>query len=524
MTGNSVTLTAEGLSLNGLEAVAHGRPLFLAEEVLQRVDRSHERLSRYLRENRRIYGVTSGYGPLANTMVGRDHSQELQRNLIAHLSAGVGAPLSRTQTRATMAARISALGRGYSGVSPGTLDTLLQCLNLDAIPVVPSMGTVGASGDLTPLAHIAGALMGQGEICLGGRGPKPASEVLREIGVKTFEPGGKDALALVNGTSAMTGIAGINGCSAGRALRWSALLCGVHAEVLDGRLEAWHPAFGEVRPHPGQQRLHRWLNQLVRATDQPLEGSMTVQADSLSYLDAPIQDPYSLRCAPQLLGAVCDQIDWHDVTVHRELNSVTDNPILPDGVDSVLHGGNFYGQHVAFASDALANAVITMAVHAERRIARLCNPRLNKGLPAFLQPEKIGLQSGFMGAQVTASALLAEMRTKATPASIQSIPTNGDNQDVVTMGTIGARRTGELLELLYLLLAIDALMAAQAVDLRSDENSVTEVQGASAHVLYWVRAQVPRLSADRSLAPDIERIAKLMQQPGTLTDCLSCFD
>jgi tyrosine ammonia-lyase len=522
--GNSVELTPVGLTLNELEAVAHELPLLLDEGVQRQVEQSHERLSRYLKENRRIYGVTTGYGPLANTLVGSDYSAELQRNLIAHLSAGVGPPLSRIQTRATMTARISSLAQGHSGISPAALSTLTQCLNLDAIPVVPSMGTVGASGDLTPLAHIAGALMGQGDICLGNNEPRPAHEVLREIGVQPFQPGGKDALALVNGTSAMTGIAGLNGTAANRALRWSTLLSVGHAEVLSGRLEAWHPAFGDVRPHPGQQRLHRWLNRLVKPAAQPLEGSQTVDADRLAYLEAPIQDPYSLRCAPQLLGAVSDQIDWHNQIVETELNSVTDNPILPADLDCVLHGGNFYGQHVALASDALANAVITMGIHAERRIARLCNPRLNNGLPPFLQPDNIGLQSGFMGAQVSASALLAEMRTRATPASIQSIPTNGDNQDVVTMGTIGARRTAELLELLNSLLAIDALMIAQAVDLRLEQTPDVPAGEAVTALLDWVRTQVPRLTSDRPLNQDIAQIANTMRRPGTLADRPDWFD
>lgn len=523
MTGRSVELTGQGLSLTELETVSHGLTLVLSQEVGLRVKRSHQRLNRYLEENRRIYGVTTGYGPLADTLVGSDYSCELQRNLIAHLRAGVGAPLTRLQTRATIIARVTALARGHSGISPDALETLLSCLNLDAIPVVPSMGTVGASGDLTPLAHIAGALMGQGEICLAGAEAQPAGDVLRTIGVQPFQPGGKDALALVNGTSAMTGIAGINGRSAGRALRWSTLLCAGHAEVLDGRLEAWHPAFGEVRPHPGQQRLHRWLNRLVRTDDQELEASLQVDADRLVQLEVPIQDPYSLRCAPQLLGAVSDQIDWHDQTVQIELNSVTDNPVLPDNLDSVLHGGNFYGQHIAFASDALANAVITMAVHAERRIARLCNPLLNKGLPAFLQPDRIGLQSGFMGVQVTASALLAEMRTRAIPASVQSIPTNGDNQDVVTMGTIGARRTAELLELLYFLLAIDALLVAQGLDLRMAESPAVLFGEAVDGLRSWVRGRVPGLTSDRAMDQDIKSIAEAMPLPETLVDRTAWF-
>lgn len=524
MTGNSIQLTSEGLSLKDLEAISYGLPLILTAEVDERVQRSHERLSRYLRENRRIYGVTTGYGPLADTLVGSDYSRELQQNLVTHLSSGVGVPLSRVHTRATIAGRISALARGRSGVSPEALSMLVKCLNLDAVPVVPAMGTVGASGDLAPLAHIVGAMMGRGEMCLGGSEPRPSDEVLRDIGLKAFEPDGKDALALVNGTSAMTGIAGINGTAAGRALRWSALLCAGHAEVLAGRLEAWHPAFGDVRPHPGQQRMHQWLNRLVKPASQELEGTKMTERDRLVYLNEPIQDPYSLRCAPQLLGAVSDQLDWHDQTVLIELNSVTDNPILPDNVDDVLHGGNFYGQHVAFASDALSNAVITMAVHAERRIARLCNPRLNRGLPAFLQPEQPGLRSGFMGAQVTASALLAEMRTKSTPASIQSIPTNGDNQDVVTMGTIAARRTAELLDLLDFLLAIDALMVAQAVDLRREENPDAVIGEALTELLSWIRARVPRLTDDRPLSSDISGIARIMSLPGTLVDRLAGFE
>lgn len=518
MTGSCVELTPAGVTLDQLEAVAHGLPLLLSESVERQVGLSHERLARYRQENRRIYGVTTGYGPLADTLVGGEYSTELQRNLIAHLSTGVGAPLSRLHTRATMAARVSALARGHSGISPDALNTLLQCLNHDAIPVVPSMGTVGASGDLTPLAHIAGALMGQGEMCLAGGDPKPADEVLRLIGINAFEPGGKDALALVNGTSAMTGIASVNGTGAERALRWSTLLCVGHAEVLNGRLEAWHPAFGQVRPHPGQQRLHRWLNQLVKPSARPPEDAHTVNPGELTRLDSAIQDPYSLRCAPQLLGAVSDQIGWHNQTVHIELNSVTDNPILADDLDGVLHGGNFYGQHVAFASDALANAVITMAVHAERRIARLCNPRLNQGLPAFLQPDNTGLQSGFMGAQVTANALLAEMRTKAIPASIQSIPTNGDNQDVVTMGTIGARRTAELLELLSNLLAIEGLMVAQAVDLRAQDSASCAPGAAMTEFQTWVRRRVARLTGDRPMNREIAELARDLQLPGTLVE------
>lgn len=510
MTGDAIRWEGGDATAEAVECVALGNPLFLEGMAWNRIQESHQQLTRYQSEKRLIYGVTTGYGPLANTLVGNDHSEALQRNLVAHLSAGVGDPLSSEQTRATMAARVSALSLGASGIAPNVLDHLLSCLNADALPVVPAMGTVGASGDLTPLAHITGALMGKGWISHNGREAEPAAQVLARLGLAPMEPGGKDALALVNGTSAMTGIAALNDRLVDRALRWSTLTTVAHAQALNGRREAWHNAFGQVRPHPGQQKLHRWLAVLDGAPPYPMTDEGQVATDALQQLNVPIQDPYSLRCAPQLLGAVADQLDWHSQVVNTELNSVTDNPILPDTLDQALHGGNFYGQHVALASDALANAIITLAVHAERRIARLANPRLNQGLPAFLQASDTGLQSGFMGAQVTASALLAEMRTQATPASIQSIPTNGDNQDVVTMGTIGARRTYHLLSLLYRLLAIDALMAVQALELRADASVLSE---ATRQLMTWVRDRSPALTSDRALSEDIEKTAESMRSP-----------
>lgn len=518
MTGDGIHWPGHGTTTEDVERIALGEALSLGENAWHRIGKSHERLSRYLEEQRLIYGVTTGYGPLADTLVGGDYSEALQRNLIAHLSAGVGEPLSQEQTRATMAARISALGLGASGISPSALNQLLRCLNAGALPVVPAMGTVGASGDLTPLAHIAGALMGKGWIRHANGGAEPAAEVLERLGLKPLEPAGKDAIALVNGTSAMTGIAALNDRLAERALRWSTLITVAHAQALRGRREAWHSAFGELRPHPGQKKLHRWLAILDDAPPDAMTDEGQVSTDALHQLSAPIQDPYSLRCAPQLLGAVADQIDWHTQTVTTELNSVTDNPVLPDTFDQALHGGNFYGQHVALASDALANAVITLAVHAERRIARLANPRLNQDLPAFLTGSETGLNSGFMGAQVTASALLAEMRTQAAPASIQSIPTNGDNQDVVTMGTIGARRTHHLLALLYRLLAIDALMAVQALELRAEPDLRSE---ATAQMMVWVRAHSPLLTSDRALSEDIEKTADAMRCPWTMPSHLA---
>lgn len=527
MTGDPAVLGPDGLTLGDMERVTAGARLELDPAVVQRIERSHRRLRRYLSEDRLIYGVTTGYGALADREVGADYSAELQVNLIAHLSAGVGEPLSRHHTRALIAARIATLARGHSGVSLAAVEGLLRLLNQDALPAVPSMGTVGASGDLTPLAHVAGALMGKGNMRHAGGPEEPAETVLRRIGMRPLEHRGKDAIALVNGTAAMTGIAACNSSLAHRAVRWSALLSAVHDNVLGGRgAEAWHPSFGEVRRHPGQRLAHAWLNALLQGADATHAGTDTQQVarGRIQQRTECIQDPYTLRCAPQLLGAVIDQLSWHDQLVETELNSVTDNPILPDGLDVVLHGGNFFGQHVAFAADGLANAVTMLAVHAERRIARLANPRLNRGLPAFLQGYQTGLNSGFMGAQVTASALLAEMRTLSTPASIQSIPTNGDNQDVVTMGTIAARRCGQLLNLCFRILAIDALMLAQAVDLRKAEERPSCFVRPSSKVLHeWVRRYAEFLRKDRSLGPEIEVMANAMRDSAGPVDTLAAF-
>lgn len=505
--------------LSELAAVARDQaPLCLAPAVLARAEASSAFLDRLVCEGRRIYGVTTGYGPLASEQISPAHAEELQRNLVYHLASGVGEPLPVPAVRAVILARLSALAQGVSGARPSTLVLLAECLNRGVSPVVPCKGTVGASGDLTPLAHVALALMGEGEAWFAGQ-RMPAGQALARAGLSPLALGRKEGLALVNGTSAMTGIAALNGVDADRLWRLCATLGVAFAEALGGHREAWSPLLGRARPHPGQQAAHALLWRLSQDAPRlapftpmppPIEAA-AIGADGVAHAQPNPQDPYSIRCLPQLLGAVRDVLDFHARTVETELASATDNPLLFADEDAVVHGGNFYGQHVAFAADALSSGVIKLALLLERQVARITDVRLSNGLPAMLQGRATGLHSGFMGAQVTASALLAELRAGAVPAAIQSVPTNANNQDVVTMGTIAARKARAALEDAFRIAAIAALCAAQAVELRGRADARPFAAGTQA-LLGFVRARSAFLDGDRPLGPEIERLALALRE------------
>ena len=512
-----LVLDGQTVDLADVYAVAvEGRPLALGPDTRRRMEAARAQLDRLVAEERLIYGVTTGYGPLATEHVGPRRAAELQRNLVYHLASGVGPPLSAEHTRAVMAARAVALARGHSALRPAALQTLLDCLAHDVCPVIPSMGTVGASGDLTPLAHLSLGLMGEGEVVWKGE-TRPAAEALAACGIEPVSLTHKEGLAFVNGTSAMTGIAALNGVLARRAAGLALALTVLYAELLLGRAEAWRPEIGHVRPHPGQQEALRRLNALADGSERlrphrpPPRLSTDAQGRGLLAAQEILQDPYTIRCAPQIVGAVLDVLRFHDDTIRIELNAATDNPTFFPEDDLVLHGGNFYGQHVAFAADALANAVTKLAVHSERKIARITDPALNGGLPAFMQPHETGLQSGFMGAQVTATAVLAEMRALGAPASTQSIPTNANNQDVVSMGTIAARRAATLTDHLFRVLAIEALVLVQGVEIAGGFGRDSGFAPASIALARAVRERVAYLDRDRPLHADIAATAEALR-------------
>lgn len=512
------------LSIGNLSSIAMGRDqLRLTPAGRARMRQSADLLNRLIAEGRLIYGYNTGFGPLADRTLDSASAERLQRGLIDHLCTGVGPLHARAEVRAILAARIANLAQGWSGVGPEVAEFLIKLLDHDLIPAVPQQGTVGASGDLTPLAHIALAAIGEGQMLAGERQPPvPAAAALAQAGIEPLKLGGRAALALVNGTSAMTAIAALNGDSMRRAITHLTHLTLCHGELLNSRADAWHPRLAAARPHNGQREATRWLwelsqdsNRLRRGQDQsPAERPPASSADTPMGIRAQSlpQDAYSLRCAPQELGAALDLLDFHDTTVTTELNAACDNPLFDTAEGQVHHGGNFYGQHVAYAADALAMVAVKLGVFAERAIARVTDERLNDNLPPFLTGGQPGLDSGFMGAQVTASALVAEMRTLAMPTSIQSIPTNANNQDVVTMGTIAARRCRDLIDMLWRLLAIEALVMVQGMELRCHRGATRQDFSASSRQLFdQVRSLSPALGHDRPLSADIEHLARALR-------------
>lgn len=513
-------------TLEEIENIAFGRQmLVLSLEEKRATAKAHAFLCDAINQRRRIYGVTTGYGPLATTDVDPKQSALLQQNLVYHLCSGVGEPLAHTQVRAMMVARVASLVRGHSGANPLLIERLLAWLEADVVPEVPSRGTVGASGDLTPLAHLARALSGEGRVSLRGGRWIDSADAHRQLGWEPLILQGKDAIALVNGTSTTAGIAALNATAAQRAVKISTLLVLLYAELLGGHREAFHPLIGKLRPHPGQRQLHEWLWSLSATSDalipwRPVSEQLPDMPSDITQHRPLPQDAYTLRCAPQALGAVWDVVEQHAQTVRIELEAVTDNPLLFADDGLVLHGGNFFGQHLAFASDHLNNALIQMALYSERRIARITDPLKNKGLPAFMQPLDTGLHSGFMGAQVSATALVAELRSHAMPASIQSIPTNADNQDIVPLGTIAARRASTSLEQLYQILAIEALVLVQGAELKNTH----ALSHASQAVCRWVRETIRPLEQDRPLSEDITQLSKLLADPERVAPLMALLD
>jgi tyrosine ammonia-lyase len=521
----------EAVSLEAFgQLVLERVPVTLSDATRARVQRAKDALDALVADRALIYGVTTGYGPLATEYIAPEQCETLQRNLIYHLCAGVGEPFSDLHTRAIMAARLISLSQGYSALRPKTLERLATFLNRNILPEIPEMGTVGASGDLTPLAHMALTLLGEGFVRYEGR-RRSSVEVLAECGLPPLTLEAKEGLALVNGTSAMTGVAAVNAVFARRLHDWR--LSVLFAELMSAKADAYHPLLAQVRPHPGQLAVVERLRALTAGSTR-LQGDGGRPArlapgsgadDGILHAQAIVQDPYTLRCVPQIYGAIEDVLRFHDGIVTTELNAVTDNPVFFPAAEQdddclVLHGGNFYGQHVAFASDALAGAVTKLALHAERVVARITDPKLNgERFPAFLQADRLGLQSGLMGAQVTASAVVAEMRALATPAAIQSVPTNANNQDVVSMGTIAARKAAKALDLACYVLAVEALALVQAFELAGGFQPETgrTFSPASQRLARWLREQVAFISEDRPLAPDLSALAAgLRQSPAIL--------
>ena len=441
-----------------------------------------------------IYGINTGFGKLANVRIAPDQLDQLQVNLIRSHAAGVGAPLPAVVVRALMLLRANVLLRPTSGVRPELVDALVAMLNAGVVPVVPEQGSVGASGDLAPLSHVALALMGEGEV-LGASGAESAAGALATTGLQPFRFAPKEGLAFINGTQAQTALLALLVHDAWVLWRTAAGAAAMSLEALRGTPAPLDPRIHEARPHRGQREAAALMRELL--VDSEIRESHREN-------DPRVQDAYSLRCAPQVLGAVADAIRFAQDTVAVELNASTDNPLVfPDG--EVISGGNFHGQPVAQALDLLAMTLTTLQAIAERRVERLVNPDLSQGLPAFLTKDP-GLSSGFMMVQITAASLVAESRTLAMPASIGSIPTDANQEDFVPMGMAAAFKAQRILANAQRVVASELLCAAQGLEFLRPLRPGRGVERIYAGLRALVPG-VPALEQDRPPAPDLERLA-----------------
>ncbi len=482
-----------------VEVARKALPVTLTEQAAARVIESRKMVEQWVKEGRKVYGVTTGFGALADVAIACQQARVLQRNVLLSHAAGVGEPLPEEVVRAAMLLRVRDAALGRSGLSLKSVQRIVDFLNLGVVPVVPCQGSVGASGDLAPLAHMFLPLIGEGDVFYRGR-KLPAAQVLDELGMEPLEPGPGEGLALINGTQVMTAIGALASWDAHELARTADVACAMSLEVLLGTRTEFDPRIHQARPHPGQALSAR--NML----------KITAKSEIISsHKDCSrIQDAYTLRCSPQVHGASRDAIEYAIKVVETEMNSSTNNPLIFPESGEFLLGGNFHGQPIAIAMDLLAIAVSELADISERRIERLVNPQLS-GLPAFLIQDG-GLNSGFMIAQYTAAALVSENKVLAHPASVDSIPTSANKEDHVSMGTIAARKAREVVKNSQQVLAIELLCAAQALDLFTDMRAGQGTQAA----YKVIRETIPHLDKDRFLAADMQEALRLLKSSHVL--------
>ncbi len=493
---NPIKINGLDLTLEMVEEVARcRRKVALDEAAAQRVEASRRQVEELLEEGRVVYGVTTGIGKFCDQVISPKSVTILQRNIIRSHAAGVGEPLPEDQVRAAMLLRANSLSRGNSGIRRETLETLLNMLNKEIHPVIPSKGSLGASGDLAPLAHMALAMMGEGEaFCKGER--MEAARALKMAGIAPVELEAKEGLALINGTQIMAGMGALLVLDGERLAKSCDVVSVLTLEALRGIPDAFREEIHAIRPHPGQVQVAANVRSL-------LQGSTYVTAPG----EKRVQDAYSLRCIPQVHGATRDALAHARRVLEIEINSVTDNPLLFRETGEVHSGGNFHGQPLALVFDYLSCALAELASISERRIERLLNPALS-GLPAFLS-SKGGLNSGFMLSHYTAAALVSENKTMAGPASVDSIPTSANQEDHVSMGANGVRKALVILENSCRVLGIEYLCAAQGVDLAGIDATL----GRGSQVAYRVlRSRITKMTEDRILHKDMDAAYGLLME------------
>jgi len=491
----TISLGVEGMTLENLIAIARrGAKVQLTADAEKQIQKSRRLIERWVQDEKRIYGITTGFGALSDVAISKADTRVLQKNILMSHSAGVGRPFDEETVRAIMALRIKDLARGHSGIRLSTVQQLVALLNWGVCPLIPEKGSVGASGDLAPLAHLSLVLLGMGEAFFKGQ-RLSGRQALSKCGMKPLQLEAGEGLALVNGTQVMTAIGGLAVYDAGLLAKLTDIAAAMSLEVLMGSRTEFDPKIHRARPHPGQAAA---ADNMARITQN--SEIITSHEDC-----ARVQDAYTLRCSPQVHGAARDAIRYCRRVIETEMNSSTNNPLVFAETEEFLLGGNFHGQPVAMAMDFLGMAISELANISERRIERLVNPMLS-GLPAFLVDDG-GLNSGLMLAQYTAAALVSENKVLCHPASIDSIPTSANKEDHVSMGTISARKCREITRNAEDVIAIELLSAAQALDLftnmKPGEGTLAAYQA--------IRKTVSHLDKDRIISTDIAAVKQLMR-------------
>jgi len=498
---NKLVLTGNDLTIeNVVEAARKQLKVSLSAEARDKIIASNNLVKEIAASGQAVYGISTGFGELSKVYIDKDKNEVLQKNLILSHACAVGEPFPAEVVRAIMLLRLNTLCKGFSGVSPAVTDLLQEMLNRDVIPLIPEQGSLGASGDLANLAHMALVLIGEGQAWYQGQ-LLSGAKALAKSGLQPVNLSGKDGLAIINGTQIMAGLGTLALWQAKNICLAANLSAALSFEALRGITAAYDDRVHQLRPHQGQVAAAKFM---LKA----LSGS-----EYINSRPGDVQDPYTLRCIPQVHGAVIDSVSHVEKVFEIEINSVTDNPIVFSDTGEVISGGNFHGEPLALSLDYLGIAVSELANISERRIERLVNPQLNFGLPAFLI-EGGGVNSGLMIPQYVAASIVSENKVLSHPASVDSIPSSANKEDHVSMGAIAARKAVKIVENVRKVIAIEMMTAAQALDVQP----VRKLGKATAVLYDRIRTVIPVLTHDRVLADDIVAVEKILMEQDFYTD------